>query len=84
MRAAQHAALHATPGDAMRAHLDAMAATVSPPPVDLSAERREHVLMYHLFGDPLLKLPRAEPTTARAAAAPVPAVIISPLVPARK
>jgi len=31
---------------------------LSPPPVDLAAERREHVLMYQLIGDPLLRLHR--------------------------
>jgi hypothetical protein len=29
---------------------------LSPPPVDLAAERREHVFMYQLIGDPLLPL----------------------------
>jgi len=46
---------------------------VSPPPVDLAGERREHVLMYHLLGDPLLRLnyPQAEARPpARIAAAP--------------
>jgi hypothetical protein len=46
----------AGPGDSLRTSLDALARGVSPPPVELAAERREHVLMYHLLGDPLLRL----------------------------
>ncbi|HEX5472249.1 MAG TPA: C25 family cysteine peptidase [Lacipirellulaceae bacterium] len=42
----------------MRATLDNLAQLFSPGPVDLSNERREHVLMYHLIGDPLLRLHR--------------------------
>jgi hypothetical protein len=44
--------------DQLRATLDGMAEVLSPPPVDLAAERREHVLMYQLIGDPLLRLRR--------------------------
>jgi hypothetical protein len=44
------------PNDPLRKSLDALAAGLSPPPVDLAAERREHVLMYQLLGDPLLRL----------------------------
>jgi hypothetical protein len=44
--------------DQLRATLDGMAEMLSPPPVDLAAERREHVLMYQLIGDPLLRLHR--------------------------
>jgi hypothetical protein len=44
--------------DQLRATLDGMAQVMSPPPVDLAAERREHVLMYQLIGDPLLRLHR--------------------------
>jgi hypothetical protein len=55
--------------DQLRATLDGMAEILSPPPVDLAAERREHVLMYQLIGDPLLRLHRptsevAQRTTA--------------------
>ncbi len=42
--------------DPLRTSLDAIALTLSPSPVDLAAERREHVLMYHLLGDPLTRL----------------------------
>jgi peptidase C25-like protein len=56
--------------DQLRATLDAMAEVLSPPPVDLAAERREHVLMYQLIGDPLLQLhrPPAEVAEGRSAA----------------
>jgi len=46
----------APPKDSLRTSLDALARGVSPPPVDLTAERREHVLMYQLLGDPLLRI----------------------------
>jgi hypothetical protein len=46
----------AEPSDQLRTSLDSLARGVSPPPVDLAAERREHVLMYHLLGDPLVRL----------------------------
>ncbi len=55
-------------GDPMRQSLDAMCRGLSPPPVDLAAERGEHVLMYHLFGDPLLRLRRGSARIAQAAA----------------
>lgn len=42
--------------DSLRSSLDAVARGVSPPPADLAAERREHVLLYQLLGDPLLRL----------------------------
>ena len=42
--------------DQLRATLDGMAELLSPPQVDLAAERREHVLMYQMIGDPLLRL----------------------------
>jgi hypothetical protein len=44
--------------DQLRTTLDGMAEVLSPPPVDLAAERREHVLMYQLIGDPLTRLHR--------------------------
>jgi len=61
---AQRKTLAAAPSDdSLRESLDALARGVSPPPVDLAGERREHVLMYQLLGDPLLQLdfPPAEP-----------------------
>jgi hypothetical protein len=52
--------------------LDTLAATVGPPNSDLSAERREHVYLFNLLGDPLSKLRYPQeltleaPATARA------------------
>ncbi len=51
--------------DQLRATLDGMAELLSPPPVDLTAERREHVLMYQLIGDPLLRLHRPAAEVAK-------------------
>jgi hypothetical protein len=42
--------------DQFRTTLDGVDEILSPPPVDLAAERREHVFMYQLIGDPLLPL----------------------------
>lgn len=56
LRLAEQRTLAPRADDNLRASLDSMAAGISPAPVDLEAERREHVLMYHLLGDPLLHL----------------------------
>jgi hypothetical protein len=56
MRLAQCRTLIAVESDKMRPSLDSLAQGLSPAPVDLDAERQEHVLMYHLIGDPLLRL----------------------------
>lgn len=56
LRLAEQRTLTPSADDKLRASLDSMAAGISPPPVDLETERREHVLMYHLLGDPLLHL----------------------------
>ena len=40
-----------------RKMLDTIAAAVSPKPVDLAGERREHLHLFNLLGDPLLRLP---------------------------
>jgi len=53
--------------DALRGSLDSMAAGMSPAPVDLPTERREHVLMYHLLGDPLLHLRNCDAEEAKRA-----------------
>lgn len=53
---AQERTLAESPDDPLRKSLDALAGGLSPPPVDLKAERREHVQMYQLYGDPLLRL----------------------------
>ena len=39
-----------------RRRLDALAATLSPAPADLAGEREEHVQLFNLIGDPLLRL----------------------------
>lgn len=41
-----------------RSALDSLASLVSPAPVDLKAERSEHLLLFNLLGDPLLQLPQ--------------------------
>lgn len=42
--------------DTTRHLLDSIAAVISPAPESLADERREHVLMFNLLGDPLLRL----------------------------
>jgi hypothetical protein len=39
--------------------LDTLATVLNPKEADLPTERQEHVLMFHLLGDPLLRLPHA-------------------------
>ena len=52
----------------LRASIDKLAEGLSPPPADLVSERREHVLMYQLLGDPLLRLRRpADPVETSSA-----------------
>jgi hypothetical protein len=63
---AQRRVLHSDANDEFRKSLDAMCRGLSPPPVDLAAERGEHVLMYQLLGDPLLRLRRWRPNVAQA------------------
>jgi hypothetical protein len=63
---AQQRVLKPTANDELRSTLDGMAALFSPAPVDLAGERREHVLMYHLIGDPLLRLHRPATKVAQA------------------
>jgi Peptidase family C25 len=55
-KTAQVRSLADAPDDSLRKSLDALASSLSPPPVDLAAERREHVLMYQFYGDPLTRL----------------------------
>ena len=45
----------------MRTVLDALATAVSPAPSKLAAERAEHLLLFNLFGDPLLRLHNPQP-----------------------
>jgi hypothetical protein len=56
LRAQQQTIAPTQANDALRNSLDALARGVSPPPVELDAERREHVLLYQLLGDPLLRV----------------------------
>jgi hypothetical protein len=69
LRLAQCRTLTAIEQDKLRPSLDSLAQGLSPSPVDLAAERREHVLMYHLFGDPLLRLRLATDEAANGATA---------------
>lgn len=76
---AQVRTLKANKEDKLRPSLDSIATGISPAPVDLEAERIEHVLMYHLFGDPLLRLrlsssllENADSTTAERASRSLP------------
>lgn len=48
--------------------LDSLAAVVSPTPNQLVEERREHLLLFNLLGDPLLRLPRPESIEVETAA----------------
>ena len=65
VRLAQRRALDQSADNPLRASLDGLAHGLSPPPIDLAAERREHVMMYHLFGDPLTLLHCAVPIVAQ-------------------
>jgi len=47
--------------------LDALAAAISPAAHRLPAERLEHVALFNLLGDPLLRLPQPRPIEVRAA-----------------
>lgn len=71
MQLAQRRALTSPADDQMRVMLDGIAQLVSPPPADLATERREHVLMYHLIGDPLLRLRRPAAEVAQGTAATI-------------
>lgn len=57
--------------DPNRAMLDAIAAAISPAPVDLRGERLEHLHLFNLLGDPLLQIrhPKTIELTAPAGAA---------------
>ena len=55
--AAQRHALQDKADDPWRRSVDQLARGLMPPPANLTDERREHVEMYHLLGDPLLRLP---------------------------
>ena len=70
--------------DRQRVFLDTVAAAVSPSPQQLAAERAEHVLLFNLLGDPLLRLhhPRAidlKVATTAAAGTPLSVAGSSPI-----
>ncbi len=66
LRLAERRTLNDAKDDQLRTALDSIAAGLNPGVVDLAGERREHVLMYQLFGDPLLHLRYAPATEAQA------------------
>ncbi len=55
------------PDNSRRQLLDALAAAFSPSGDQLPAERLEHVALFNLLGDPLLRLPHARPIEIRVA-----------------
>jgi hypothetical protein len=55
---AERKTLQPSRDDQLRSSLDSLASGLSPAPVNLAGERLEHVQMYHLFGDPLIRLQR--------------------------
>jgi Peptidase family C25 len=78
LEAQRHTLADSPADDSLRTSLDSLARGVSPPPVDLAAERREHVLLYQLLGDPLMHLnypAAAAPATARMAEGPTDEVL---------
>jgi hypothetical protein len=50
----------AAKSDGRRPMLDGLAKALSPADHDLAAERREHLLLFHILGDPLLRLTHPE------------------------
>lgn len=67
-----------------RRMLDSVARLLSPMPRQLAAERAEHVLLFNLLGDPLLRLRHPKPVEVRAAARAAPGerldvAIVSPV-----
>lgn len=60
--------LASSPGDdPSRAMIDSLAGTLSPHADLLPEERAEHARMFHLLGDPLLRMRHPEPVEVRAA-----------------
>jgi hypothetical protein len=75
-RLAQQRSLAVGAGDPMRSSIDTMALAMCPllpsggerwRPEDLVVERKEHVAMYHLLGDPLLRWRRPRPLPLKVA-----------------
>jgi hypothetical protein len=83
--AAKRKMIHPPPADSeSRAMLDTVAAAISPRADLLANERAEHVRMFHLFGDPMLRLrfPRALQLTVNKqckAGEALPVVVASPI-----
>jgi len=63
---AKREAMQQTGKSGNRKMLDTMAALVSPKPKLLREERLEHMALFNLLGDPLLKLPHAAPVEVTA------------------
>ncbi|OHB69194.1 MAG: hypothetical protein A2V70_02160 [Planctomycetes bacterium RBG_13_63_9] len=61
LRTKQNMVKEPTEGDQQRAMIDAIAAGISPAPKKLAVERAEHLLLFNLFGDPLLRLRYPKP-----------------------
>jgi len=58
---AKQAMVRENPQDPNRQLLDALAAAISPLPDRLAEERHEHLALFNLLGDPLLRIPRPVP-----------------------
>lgn len=56
LQAKREMAQRPEPGDQWRAAVDAIAGLISPAPEKLAVERAEHLLLFNLIGDPLLRL----------------------------
>jgi hypothetical protein len=54
------------PGGDQRQLLDAVAKVISPMPDQLEDERHEHLSLFNLLGDPLLRLPRSQSVRVQA------------------
>ncbi len=56
-----------SPDRTSRKLLDLLGRAVSPNPGLLHEERREHILLFNLFGDPLMRMPYPQPVTLKVA-----------------
>jgi hypothetical protein len=66
--AAKRATLDRSHGDATNLLLDTLARVVNPRGTELAAERAEHVALFNLLGDPLLRLKHAQRATVTTSA----------------
>jgi hypothetical protein len=66
LRAKRRLGREATGDDAVRKMLDGVAAALSPNAEKLAEERLEHVKLFNLFGDPLLRMRLPRPLEVRA------------------